>query len=279
MNESVAVVSATRIGGHAYRYLHNALRWGKVSGRFSNGVNLSFSGNGAVVVVQTRDVPFHPWGIEVPAPPDVPVGDAVVAENGRIAIGAGAILFAHADIHELSLPAIDAEGGAVFLRRTALDSSIDSEKERPHDPFYPLIDRIIARWENGHEPGTLLELIGVGSGATPSGDDILAGFIAGLSVLETMDPRVSNLLNRLRADIRKQATRCTALLSAQILSAACDRSFAEPVLDLLLGIADDATKESEISDRVVRVARFGNRSGVDFLHGLAVARRYLRSLS
>lgn len=273
---SAATVSATRIGGHAYRYLHEAKRTGTLVSRFTNGVNLLLSAGEAIAVVQTPDVPFHPWGIEVQRLTDGARGDRVSVDNGRIAVGDGEILFSDAPVSELRLPAVDVGGAASFLRHARTD--LGAGREFPHDAFHRSINKILTEWEAGHEPHALLGLLGLGSGATPSGDDILVGFIAGLSVFEGVDSRSSSYLDMLRADIRNRAASRTALLSAQMLFAACDRAFAEPILELLSGLTDETIEEEETRDRIARVARLGHRSGTDFLRGLETARRHARSL-
>lgn len=247
-----------------------------VGGRLTNGINLLLSPEEAVVVVQNPDVPFHPWGIEVHRPPDCARGDRVSVDNGRIAVGNSAILLSDATINELRLPAIDVGGATSFLRR--IPTGLGSGREFPHDAFHRSIDKILTGWEDEHEPSALLELVGLGSGATPSGDDILVGFIAGLSVFEGGDSRLLSYLDGLRTDIRNRAASRTALPSAQMLFAACDRTFAEPILELLSGLTDETTEEDEIRDRIARVAQLGHRSGTDVLRGLETAHRYARSL-
>lgn len=100
----------------------------------------------------------------------------------------------------------------------------------------------------------LLGLIGLGAGSTPSGDDILVGMLAGLSVLENTDSAVADHLAGLRACIRESMTDRTALPSAQTLLTACELSFGDPILRLLMALTNKNATETTLRERMEHVA-------------------------
>ena len=86
-------------------------------------------------------------------------------------------------------------------------------KEHPPDPFQPQIDAILRRWHESGEADILLDLIGLGVGSTPSGDDVLVGILAGLSILEKVSRKEMQQLVRLRSGIQARVKSRTPLPS------------------------------------------------------------------
>ncbi|HDL86096.1 MAG TPA: DUF2877 domain-containing protein [Candidatus Acetothermia bacterium] len=78
---------------------------------------------------------------------------------------------------------------------------------------------------------------------------------------------------QLRAGIQKSAHARTSLPSTQMLLAACDRSFAEPILALLGGLASKGISESDFLERAERIAQLGHYSGIAILSGLRLVLR------
>ena len=120
-------------------------------------------------------------------------------------------------------------------------------------------------------PTLPLDLIGLGTGSTPTGDDVLLGIIVGMSLFEPVDDRARGVLAQLHAGIRETAHARTPLPSAQILLTACDRSFAEPLLALLNSLASSNTPKDNLLERTERVAQLGHHSGLAILAGLVPA--------
>ncbi len=115
--------------------------------------------------------------------------------------------------------------------------------------------RIVPRTDSTFVPDPLV-LAGRGEGLTPAGDDVLAGYAAGL-VLFQRRPRDA------RAMVEIAATRTTAL-SATLLRHAARGEMPEPVHALL-----------EDGDPLPLLA-FGHTSGRSLLFGLALAGRETR---
>lgn len=190
------------------------------------------------------------------------------ADGGELSVGDVRVLLSNARVDQLALPRMSEEEGAVARRRLPLLArSVGTA--RPPDPFQPRIDAIIDRWLGSNGPEVLLDLIGLGAGSTPTGDDFLIGILAGMSLFERADGRTAEALSLLRSGIRETAGSRTPLPSAQMLISACDRSFAEPILALLEGLTSPAIPVDGIAKRAGRVAQLGDRSGGAILSGLA----------
>ncbi|HHR85759.1 MAG TPA: DUF2877 domain-containing protein [Candidatus Acetothermia bacterium] len=65
----------------------------------------------------------------------------------------------------------------------------------------------------------------------------------------------------------------TPLPSAQMLHAACDRSFPEPILALLGSLTYEGASKEEILESAERVAQLGHHSGLAILSGLTKSLR------
>jgi len=124
------------------------------------------------------------------------------------------------------------------------------------------------RWAFGAEDlasilGEAVELIGLGPGLTPSGDDYLVGLLAGL---DATDHRARPALAT--AIAYAAPTRTTAIGSA-LLAHAVRGSYAERLHDVLTAIG--AGDVGAISRSVDRAMAYGATSGADTLAGLFVA--------
>ncbi len=230
-----------------------------------------FEDGEAFVPVQTQTVSLHPWTIENSGEPvSFREGTPAVAEGGEISLGSTRILLSAARIEALSLPRISAEAAVIAQRNFPLVAQFvkEMQKTRSPDPFQPQIDAILERWHKSNDPGTLFDLIGLGASSTPSGDDVLVGIIAGMSLFEHTDDQTKEALTRLRADIEETARSLTPLPSAQMLLSACERSFGEPILGLLGALASSSASDGELLEGIEHVAQLGHHSGSTILLGL-----------
>jgi hypothetical protein len=114
-------------------------------------------------------------------------------------------------------------------------------------------------------------LLGLGPGLTPSGDDVLAGFL-GLAVLAS--PGAAPLLHEVGRGVLRLAEARTTLLSRAFLAHALDGVLAPPVDALAATILSGAPRLA-----VVEAARaasgLGHTSGMDMLAGIVLALRAL----
>lgn len=279
MSEEARAIQAERIGGHAWQYLTTQSRKGRVVSSFSGGINLLFEDGEAFVPVQTSAVPLHPWAIEIAGRVLLFAEKTPVSAEARdLLVGNTRIVLSTARIEELSLPRLSAEGVAIAQRNLPILARLVNEarKTHPPDPFQQQIDAILARWRKTEDPEVLLDLIGLGAGSTPSGDDVLVGILAGLSIFGGRSSRSDKVLAHLRAGISDNARGRTPLPSAQMLLAACSDAFPELVVELSSALLQPGVSGEMIEELVKRISQIGHHSGIAMLSGLieAFSQRY-----
>jgi len=104
-----------------------------------------------------------------------------------------------------------------------------------------------------------VELIGLGVGLTPSGDDYLVGLLAGLDA--TDDP----IRHELASAITAQVDLRTTAIGAAALRHAAAGAFAERLHDMLIALARGSL---DLATAIERVMAYGATSGGDTLVGL-----------
>jgi hypothetical protein len=114
------------------------------------------------------------------------------------------------------------------------------------------------------------QVIGLGEGLTPSGDDLLVGFLAVLHLTRYapthlhhaawLDPLVVN----------------TTDLSAAFLRGALAGHFSEPMVCLMQSLY--SSESCDWQAHAADLARVGHSSGVDAMVGIAVANRLLATV-
>jgi len=266
--------SALRIGGHAARPLSSGVLDGRVASTFQYGSLLEIdSGAGPVLIsLQTPEAAFHPWAVEVEGVPAAPVKTPVAGGPERIRWGDVTIELAGARIEPLEIEPYTAGQARVARDRASLleANAFGSGEHGPMAPFEAAILRILSEWATFADPEAMAKLIGLGDGSTPAGDDILVGVLAGLRLgLRASAP---NELARLEPVLRSDLDR-TTLGSAQMLEAALDGAFPEPLLRLVHAIGDPKSGSEGILSEARSVRRLGASSGHAMLLGLHHALR------
>ena len=272
MSDKPRSIRATRIGGQAYRYLTARPRTGRVVSSFSGGINLLFENGEAFVPVQTMSVPLHPWAIEIPGEPfHFAEGTPVSVQSGELSVEGTHIVLSTAQVEELSLPRFSAHQVLIAQRNFPILAHFVEEARNTHppDPFQPQIDAILTHWHESKDPQVLLDLIGLGAGSTPSGDDVLVGILAGMSLFEHVDDQTRGTLTHLRIGIQETVSIRTPLPSAQMLLAACDLSFTEPILALIKSLTPEGSSEDVLVEKAQLVTQLGHYSGLAILLGLS----------
>jgi len=276
MSEKSWFIRAERIGGHAWQYLTTRSCEGRVVSSFSGGINLLFEGGKAFVPVQTSAVPLHPWAVQVSGHL-LRVDESTPASfaGEEIEIGDTIVSLGNAKVEHLRLPRISNEEAKIALSRLPLLAQfiVECRKTRSSDPFQPQIEAILRRWHESGEIDILLDLSGLGVGSTPSGDDVLVGILVGLSILEKVSRKEMQQLVRLHSGIQARVKSRTPLPSAQMLLAACEQSFGEPILDLLTDLTAVDTPGDKLLQGAERVAQLGHQSGLAILLGLTKSLR------
>ncbi len=118
-------------------------------------------------------------------------------------------------------------------------------------------------WENAAD--AMENMIGLGCGLTPSGDDWLTGTMAFLHFSETIDDSCAQLLEALRLAILPRLSK-TNDISARFLELACKGLFSAPICALFSAWQEE--KEAAFAEAVARILRLGHSSGADVLNGI-----------
>jgi hypothetical protein len=127
-----------------------------------------------------------------------------------------------------------------------------------------LADVVEALGEGGPERAvaSAFPLIGLGPGATPSGDDLLVGVVAGLAVTD------HPLAGPFAAGVAHEATGLTTSVAESYLAHAGRLQFAERVQAAALAVLSGP--EAELRTAVSEALAWGASSGADLLVGLLV---------
>ena len=271
----------------AARRLRQARGTGRVHSAFARTVNLELDGLGAMGWISLHGpgpIP-SPFGIACDTLPDLTglAGAAVRVTTDEVVVGdrlrvglAGAVLVdstlpvrtpaplvghclarALAETTDGLLPAV-----AALLRKEPVPPTVLAQTASPG--LADLLATTAARdWRAA--VGAACPLIGLGPGLTPSGDDVLVGWLAGLWV-EVPDGRrvVATIGRRLLA----VALDRTGALSHAFLVAVAAGEASEPVCRFV-AVPDDA--------RLRGLLAVGETSGADLLAGYLLARVALSS--
>ena len=127
----------------------------------------------------------------------------------------------------------------------------------------------LARWlddafrgRGGTSPSPIVDLLGAGSGLTPSGDDCIVGLLVALHALGARDAAAT-----VACVVARHAPNRTGRLSAAHLDAACAGEAIEPLHAAIAAIAAGASPEPALD----ALERFGHGSGFDALAGVLLA--------
>jgi hypothetical protein len=124
-----------------------------------------------------------------------------------------------------------------------------------------LAERLAHCRDRGTVPGLVRQLLGSGSGLTPSGDDVLAGFLVGSRSFGVP-------ADELRAAVLAGAPGATTDLSATLLWHAARGESIPPVDSLLRALAADP---AGVDESLAAVLRVGHSSGVALATGVHAA--------
>ncbi len=145
-----------------------------------------------------------------------------------------------------------------------------SGRDRSGDPWLArartLIDLQLGALRCGDMAGAVaatVDLIGLGVGLTPSGDDYLVGLVGGL------EASVHPAWPALATTIAAKARRRTTAFGASILAHAARGAYAERLTDVVVAIASGPSDDLALP--IERALAYGATSGADTLVGLFAA--------
>jgi hypothetical protein len=111
-------------------------------------------------------------------------------------------------------------------------------------------------------------LVGIGPGLTPSGDDVLAGFLLGLRALDQVSANAPHLAHAVRGGIQAAQGRTTALAATLVRHAEAGEA-PDVVADLVDALAEDDPVDGPLRALLAT----GHTSGRDLAEGLLLAGR------
>ncbi len=265
------VQAANRIGAHAFRYLIAKPRSGRVASAFRRGFNVLFheESDPGFVSIQMQDVPLHPWAVQARSLLELSENEPVLAESRRLRFRGGWTLdVSAAAVEELKIkPYTSEEGERVLSRLPILKELLEEERaKRNSDPFRPEIDAILKHWKETGDSEVLLDLVGLGTGSTPSGDDALVGMLAGFTAFERISDEAKTSLLDLRATLHSAENQGTSLPAAQMLATAANGSVFEPVLEVLSALVSEFDRD--VRPATHSLASQGATSGLEMLAGI-----------
>jgi len=266
------VQAANRIGAHAFRYLIAKPRSGRVASAFRRGFSVLFheESDPGFVSIQMQDVPLHPWAVASVLARHVRVGESAAAEADRIRFRESDVVIdiSAAAVEELKIkPYTSEEGERVLSRLPILKELLEEERaKRNSDPFRPEIDAILKHWKETGDSEVLLDLVGLGTGSTPSGDDALVGMLAGFTAFERISDEAKTSLLDLRATLHSAENQGTSLPAAQMLATAANGSVFEPVLEVLSALVSEFDRD--VRPATHSLASQGATSGLEMLAGI-----------
>ncbi|MBN2622493.1 MAG: DUF2877 domain-containing protein [Acidimicrobiales bacterium] len=215
-------------------------------------------------------------GLTAPAPASLPgglpVGAPVRIAGGRLHVAGHVLAVARWRRARPRLRSVTAQ---------ALAAGVGAAASRVPDETDPLAVRVAGLGDDlaaavaaGDLPaarGFVDALCGLGEGSTPSGDDVVAGLVAGGALLAAVttgaDGPGADVFGRLGAYAAGVAPGRTPALSAALLAHAARAEVASPVADLLHAL----TGRGDLDRAMRRLRRVGHRSGTDLARGVLLA--------
>mgnify|MGYP000041596358 CR=1 FL=1 len=252
-----------------------------VESSFAHAINLR-EASGALMTLVTCGKPLPPQGIKVDCPqfPEIDLGNRATFRQGVLTLFGNTPLsidVTHAQVIDLTAGRIAPDAARV---RLALERYLHIETEPASSTLWPVasaphsrtgLDCLCARpWlaaraaqvRAGALDNLVAELIGLGPGLTPSGDDFLCGWLWWATLAKRAE------LAPLRVAVLKHLT-ATTPISQSLLIAASNGVFLESLK--VAELDPDAGFSS--------LAQQGHSSGMDTLAGIAFALMFVDALA
>lgn len=200
-----------------------------------------------------------PCGVrtQLPSLSEVEVGSRAVVEDGGVVFGDTEVLVT--DIVDTTVPVLSPDVVArcgAQLERLAGDR-LDRAREELAEQALALLGEA--------DTAAVDALLGVGSGMTPVGDDVLAGWLA--AGVSSRHPRLAEI----RSTVALAASERTTLLSATLLGCAARGEGVPEFRSLLLGLSED--DDALVSKALDQMTWARSRSAAGLVLGALIALR------
>ena len=216
---------------------------------------------GRVIAVLTHDAVRLPCGLVLAA---TSAEQPLTGLHGPVLTGAGQVRIGTLAVEITRVVSATAPLGLVPDATAVGRAGSRLERLRFNEHGPGLAERLVAHCRNPQDvPGLVRLLLGSGSGLTPSGDDVLAGFLVGSRSFGVC-------ADELRAAVMAHAPGATTDLSATLLSHAA-RGESIPQVDSLLRALAAGPAGARIDESLATLVRVGHSSGIALATGIHAA--------
>lgn len=231
-----------------------------VLGAFPTALYLRLAG-GEVIALLTRDAVLLPLGLRLSThSADQPLNRG----TGPVRVGASQVQVGDWSVRLTRVVSVQAPKNLEPNRRAIEDASHTLGRSGQVEPRPGLLEVLLGDQRVLAPASVVDRLLGIGPGLTPSGDDILAGFLVGAWSFGLVD-------DRLRTAVLEAAPAGTTDLSAALLRCAC-RGESIPQVSALLSALSGATARARgLDDALLKLCRVGHSSGVSMAFGVVAA--------
>jgi hypothetical protein len=181
-----------------------------------------------------------------------------------------ALTFALQDLARLASEKAPLDGIARVALTGAASLPVSALERMARAPIVRVREWLGTRLERPLREPTPLDLLGLGTGLTPSGDDLLCGALIALHAIGQVEAA-----GDLSAGISTAAGLATSPLSAAFLRAAAEGQGSEPLHETIIALLENRS----IARPLEAVARIGHTSGWDALAGAVLVLRAFTSMT
>jgi len=232
-----------------------------------NAANLLLE-QGPLLALLPAGTPIHPWALTVPLElSTLKQGMGAECDAHVLVLGSLRISLAEAETPDLRVR----EPLRALPPRWVLESFRRAGPPAEEEGSAPVLAAALDRFCGGADARELAALVGLGGGLTPAGDDTLVGVLAFLGLARAASAAAPALRACLVECVAPTLTGRTSRLSEQMLGAAAEGFYAEPLLNLLRAVAIHDPSPHLIEKEVAALLAVGHRSGADTLRGVAAA--------
>ena len=252
---------------------------------YKNSFNLQNEGKKELVVVTTTDYPFLPNGIYLNRNDffniraTIKMGESLLWGKERLSFSDHHLILTHGETYtsEIEHSGEWMESAMEYFtlyckklkKETGFQRSL-TELIEVENPFMHAISMLSSEQIEEQRRGVAF-LLGRGPGLTPTGDDMLLGHLAAMTLLKKNSKNVKLLLHEeLRA-----TTSPTTDVSLHYLKCGIVGRFSRPVKDLMQLLVEECSQE-QMKLGVEAVINFGHTSGIDLLAGFLGTVAYFR---
>lgn len=198
-----------------------------------------------------------PCGVRTPLPelPEVAAGTEVVVEDGAIVLPTLEVLVTN--IVDTTVPVLSPERAS--WGGQALESAVGDRLDSTRAELPAAVLDALAEGE----AGAVLDLLGLGPGLTPLGDDVLCGWLA--TAVASRHPA----LPEVRSAVALAATDRTTTLSATLLACAARGEGVPQLRSLLVGVNDQ--NQPMVDQALELLLDIGESSGGGYVLGALLA--------